>query len=65
MSSPRTVWVYKSPPGWKPGIWLRTVERGKRAGYYVVELLNVWNSRTKQVERKLITVHPDQVKPRD
>lgn len=54
MSGPsRPVAVFFDTPGWRPAFWLRTVERGKHKGWYIVRLAN---------ERRTRIVHPDRVK---
>lgn len=49
------VWFRGAPCGWHPARWLRTVERGRRRGWYVVEAV-----RRGRVRR--LRVRPDDVR---
>lgn len=64
----REVWVWsdRSPCGWVPCKWFRTIERGRRQGFYEVRFGNRgrpgrWNGRT----RKQAIVDPKLVKECD
>lgn len=41
------VWVWSDKCGWRPAIWVRTIDRGKNAGMY--EVLVGYHRRRKMV----------------
>lgn len=60
-------WIEKNKEGsWRPGYWVRTIERGRRAGHYVVQvskLVKVEETGTFEWVMVDRVVPPDHVRP--
>lgn len=67
------VWSLRSPSGWVRGIWVGTVERGKKKGWYKIKFPGgVYSGKTDSYgdeggpfdgrrRKRPLAVHPDRV----